>query len=202
MSGTEGGDRLVAATDAAWSARLPLVVLVCGLPASGKTRLMVAISGAAGLPRIAADVVRKELAGIEPAHLAAPEHYTEAFHRTLYAELGRRAAVHVGRAGGAVVDGSFSLRAMRDAFVCAFDGAAPLLFAECTAPPEVLARRADERSRRSRISDATLELVLQARAKWEAFDELPLDAYVRVRTDRPSKDIIADLAAILDARQR
>jgi uncharacterized protein len=163
---------------------------------------MAAVSGAAGLARLSADVVRKELAGIEPAHITAPEHHTEAFHRTVYAELGRRAAVHVGRAGGAVVDGSFSRRVMRDAFVGAFDDAAPLLFAECTAPPEVLARRADGRAMRSRISDATLELVLRERAKWEALDEVPLDAYLSVRTDRPSRDIINDLGAILDTRLR
>jgi hypothetical protein len=181
---------------------LPLVLVVCGLPASGKTRLAVAVSRAAELPRISADVTRKRLAGIEPAHLAAPEHYTAAFHRAVYAELGRGAGVHAGQAGGAVIDGSFALRTMRDAFAGAFDDAAPLVFAECTAPPEVLARRAAERSRRSRISDRTLELVLRERAQWEPLDDVPPGAHARVRTDRRSEEIIADLATILDARRR
>ncbi len=174
--------------------------MICGLPATGKTHLVVAVSRVAGLPRLSADVIRRELAEIEPGHLAGGEHYTEAFHTAVYEELGRRAAVHAGRAGGAIIDGSFARRTMRDAFTRAFDHAAPLVFAECTAPPEVLARRAAARSMRSRVSPATLELVLRERARWEALDELPLDARLIVHTDRRSQDILADLGAALDTR--
>ena len=175
--------------------------MVCGLPASGKTRLVVALTDATGLERISADVIRKELAGIEPAHLTGGEHYTEAFHHSVYAELGRRAARHAERRGGVVVDGSFSLRAMRDAFCGALDDASPVVFAECTAPPEVLAQRAAARSMRSRISAATLELVIRERARWEELHEVPHDAHIRLRTDRDSEDIIRELAATLDARR-
>lgn len=185
-----------------WRARLPLVLVVCGLPASGKTHLVVAVSRVAGLPRLSADVIRHELAAIEPGHLASDKHYTEAFHTAVYDELGRRAAVKADQAGGAIIDGSFARRTMRDAFTRAFDHAAPLVFAECTAPPEVLARRAAARSMRYRVSPATLELVSMERARWEPLDEVPGDACVRVRTDRPSEDILADLGESLDFRLR
>jgi predicted kinase len=184
-----------------WRARLPLVLVVCGLPASGKTHLVVAVSRVAGLPRLSADVIRRELAAIEPGHLAGGKHYTAAFHTAVYDELGRRAAVHAGQAGGAIIDGSFARRTMRDAFTRAFDHAAPLVFAECTAPPEVLARRAAARSMRSRVSPATLELVSRERARWEPLDELPSDACLKVQTDRPSDDILVTLGELLDTRR-
>ena len=105
-----------------WRARLPPAIVLCGVPAVGKSYL-------------AAD--RHALA---PA--AAPEHYSDAFSQATYAQLGRRAASELGRGGGVLADATLRRRRDRDAFAEAFGKAGPLLFVECLAHAEVLAGRA------------------------------------------------------------
>ena len=61
--------------DLAWSYAgglpAPLLALVMGLPASGKTTLAQALVGRLGLVHISSDVVRKELAHLAPGEPAA-----------------------------------------------------------------------------------------------------------------------------------
>lgn len=60
----------------AWRARLPLVIVVCGLPASGKSHLARALAEMSGLHHLGSDVTRKRLAGVRSAQRASPESYT------------------------------------------------------------------------------------------------------------------------------
>jgi aminoglycoside phosphotransferase family enzyme/predicted kinase len=183
----------------AWRARMPLTVVTCGVPASGKSHLAAAIASASGLPHLNSDMTRKRLAGIEPDARGAPEHYTEAFSHATYAELGRRAAAEVARGGGAIVDATFRRRADRDAFADGFAGAGRLCFVEGRAPIPVGARRAPRRdSDRHRVSDATLPIVLREARAWDPLDEVAPDAHLTVRTDRPVERIVADVVALLD----
>jgi aminoglycoside phosphotransferase family enzyme/predicted kinase len=194
-------DLLTLAKRLAWRARLPLVIVLCGVPASGKSHLAAALAAESGLRRLSSDVVRKRLAGLAPTSRAAPADYNvEASHAT-YAELGRLSAAEVARNGGALVDATFRHRDDRDAFAASFAGAAPLLFAECTAPPNVLAERAIERERDPlRASDATLRVVLREQSAWEPLDEVAANARLELDTDRPAQAILEDLVAALDER--
>jgi len=118
-----------------------------------------------------------------------------------YAELGRRAAKATSARGGAVVDATFRHRADRDAFGGAFGDAAPLLFVECRAPARVLAERAAQRHREpSRVSDASLAVVVRESSAWEPLDELAPEAHVTLRSDRPVQAQLEDLRALLDRR--
>ena len=157
----------------AWRARLPLVIVVCGVPGSGKSHLAAALAGESGLRRLSSDVIRKRLAGLPPTSRAPAANYTTAASRATYAELGRQAAAEVACSGGALVDATFRHREDRAAFAAAFDAAAPLLFAECTAPPDVLTARAIERERDPlRVSDATLAVVLREQHAWAPLDDV------------------------------
>jgi uncharacterized protein len=192
---------LAVAEQFAWRARLPLVIVVCGVPASGKSHLAQGIAGVSRLQLLSSDLLRKRLAGIEPTATAAPDRYSAEFSRATYAELGSRAAAEATARGGALIDATFRRRGDRDAFVGAFSDATPLLFVECLAPAAVLARRAVQRERDpSRVSDATLPVVLRERESWEPLDEIPGDRHVILRTDRPLESIMADLIALLDQR--
>jgi predicted kinase len=104
----------------AWQARLPLVIVVCGLPAAGKSHLARALAETSGLPHLSSDVTRKRLAGIRPRQRADDVAYSAEFNRLTYAELGRRAAREASRRGGALVDATFRHRVDRDAFADAF----------------------------------------------------------------------------------
>jgi predicted kinase len=184
-----------------WRARLPLGIVCCGVPASGKSHLARALAKRARLTHLGSDATRKQLAGLRSTQAGAPEHYSDEFSRATYAEMGRRAALEIAGSGGVILDATFRRRRDRDAFGEGFGGAAPLLFVECLAPAEVLVERARRRERDpGRVSDATVEIVMRERHSWEPLDELSAHDHVALRTDRCVESVIADLAALLDER--
>jgi predicted kinase len=194
-------DLLSLAERFAWQARLPLVIIVCGVPAAGKSHLASALNQVSGLPHVSSDVTRKRLAGISPRQRAPSAVYSTEFNRLTYAELGRCAARETAARGGALVDATFRHRSDRDAFAEGFGDAAPLLFVECSAPMSVLAERAAQRDREpGRVSDASLSVVMRERSAWEPLDELPPEAHLTLRSDRPLAAQLADLLALLDRR--
>lgn len=185
----------------AWRARVPLAIVVCGVPASGKSHLASALAACSGLPHLSSDFTRKRLAGIRPSQRAPSETYSPEWNARTYAELGRRAAQALANPGGAVIDATFRHLADRKAFASSFADAAPLLFIECQAPPPVLARRAGRRARDpGRVSDADLPVVLREQQAWEPLDEVSAAAHLALRTDRPVEEILADVLALLDRR--
>jgi aminoglycoside phosphotransferase family enzyme/predicted kinase len=194
-------DLLALAERFAWQARLPLAIVICGAPAAGKSQLAQALAELSHLPHLSSDVTRKCLAGIKPQQRAGAAAYSAEFNRLTYAELGRRAAKETAARGGTIVDATFRHRADREAFAQAFGDAAPALFVECWAPARVLAERAARRDRRpSRVSDASLAVVLRESSAWEPLDELPAEAHVTLRTDRGVEAQLEDLRALLDRR--
>jgi aminoglycoside phosphotransferase family enzyme/predicted kinase len=194
-------DLLSIAERFAWQARLPLVVVVCGVPASGKTRLAEALASLSKLAHLSSDITRKRLAGLAPTREAPGDIYSAGFSSLTYAELGRRAARRVAAAGGAIVDATFRHRADRDDFAAAFAGAAPLLYIECRAPAAVLAQRAIRRDREpARVSDADLRVVTREASSWEPLDEVAPQAHLTLRADRRVEEIVADVLGLLDQR--
>jgi len=194
-------DLLSVAERFAWRARLPLVIVVCGVPAAGKSHLARAVAEVSGLPHLSSDLTRKRLAGVRPHQRAGEEVYGVDFNRLTYAELGRRAAREAAVCGGALVDATFRHRADRDAFSDGFENAAPLLFVECRAPVSVLAARASRRDSRPRqTSDATLPVVVRESSRWEPLDEVAPEAHLTLRSDRPVEAQLQDLLACLDRR--
>jgi aminoglycoside phosphotransferase family enzyme len=76
----------------AWRARRPLVLVICGVPASGKSVLAQALAVASGLERISSDATRKRLAGVSLRSPAPAPAYTPQFSALTYRELGAAAA--------------------------------------------------------------------------------------------------------------
>jgi aminoglycoside phosphotransferase family enzyme/predicted kinase len=184
----------------AWRARLPLVIVICGLPAVGKSTLARALSSMSGLPCLSSDIVRKQAAGIAPTERAPLSAYSAQANRRAYAELGRLAADAATTQRGALVDATFRHRADRSAFLAAFGGAAPLHFIECQAPLEMAAERARRREAENRSSDASEDVVRRERESWEPLDEVKPEAHTTLRSDRPLEGQLADLQDALDHR--
>jgi uncharacterized protein len=185
----------------AWRARLPLVIVVCGLPASGKSLLASALAEISGLPHLNSDVTRKRLAGVSPAERASSARYSRDWNARTYAELARHARRALATGRGAIVDATFRHLEDRQAFAGALDASAPTLFVECQAPRTVLADRAARRERDPRrVSDATAAVVARETESWEPLDEVPAWAHLALRTDRPLEDVIADVLTLLDRR--
>jgi predicted kinase len=185
----------------AWRARRPLVIVVCGLPASGKSHLARALAELSGFPHLSSDVIRKRLAGLRPTERAPGETYSEQWNERTYAELGHSAANHLATTGGAIVDATFRHRADRRAFTASLGATSPTVFIECQAPRQILAERAGHRERDPhRISDASFAVVLREQGAWEPLDEVAPNAQMTLRTDRPVEHITADVLALLDRR--
>lgn len=185
----------------AWQARLPCVLFICGVAASGKTILANEVAALSGLPHVSSDLTRKRLAGLLPTERAAPEHYTEEFNRRTYRALGAAAAREVALHGGAIVDATAHRRADRDAFRAGLgDCRSPVLFAHCRAPTSLLLARARLRqSEADRVSDAGPEVVERQVASFEPFDEVPEGLRTEVPTDRGRELQLLDVEQLLDA---
>jgi aminoglycoside phosphotransferase family enzyme/predicted kinase len=185
----------------AWRTRRPLVLVVCGPAASGKTLLANAVAQLADLPHLSSDVARKEMLGLGPTEHAPDSAYSDEMDDRTYARLGERARAAAG-AGGAVVDATFRRRAHRDAFAGAYgpSGSEPV-FVECRVPGAVLVERAARRARDpGSTSDATPEIAARQLAEFEPLDEVPAPRHLVLRTDRPPVDVLDDLEAALDER--
>ena len=194
-------DLILLAESFAWHARLPLVIVVCGVPASGKSQLACALAELSGLPHLSSDVVRKQLAGVRSTERAPAESYSAQWNARTYCELGRRASRALGSSRGAIVDASFRHLADRQAFAAALGAAVRLVFIECQAPRAILAERAARRERDPhRVSDADAAVVMREQQSWEPLDEVPANAHLALRTDRRLEDIMSDVLALLDSR--
>jgi uncharacterized protein len=185
----------------AWRARTPLVIAVCGVAGSGKSHLATALAVRSGLPHLSSDVTRKRLAGVATDRRAPEAAYSAEWNARTYAELARLTTVALAERGGAIVDATFRHPADRQTFAAAFDSRSPMLFVECIAPPSVLAARGARRERGSeRISDAGAAIIMRERLSWAPLDEVPAEAHVVLRTDRPIAQIVDDLLSVLDHR--
>jgi hypothetical protein len=180
----------------AWRVRQPMVLVVCGASATGKTYLAEALASLSALPRLSSDEVRKELAGLSPTERAPQAVYSEDASLRTYRELGARAAA---AADGAIVDATFRRRAHRAAFAEAFGGRA--LFVECSAPARVVAEQAARRELDpARVSDATPAIAAHQRTEFEPLDEVAPEAHLPLRTDRPLEELVGALEDWLDLR--
>ncbi|MGD9736012.1 MAG: AAA family ATPase [Solirubrobacterales bacterium] len=156
----------------AWDARGPLLLVVCGVAASGKTTLAERLAEISGWPHLCSDLIRKRLAGVAPTARGARRIYDAGSTARTYRELGREARSALADERGVIVDATFHRRAERDSFAEGLGGlAAPQLTVQCVASRSTLLRRAASRQREAaRVSDAGPEIVHRQLAEWEPFD--------------------------------
>jgi aminoglycoside phosphotransferase family enzyme/predicted kinase len=148
----------------------PCLVLVGGLPGTGKSTLARGLAERAGFEVIRSDIVRKELArreGLDCGPSAFGEGiYTDEWTSRSYAECLRRAEAHLFEGRRVVVDASFRSEACRKPF---FDvgacWAVPTVFFLCRADAEIVRGRLA--GRQGDASDADWVIYQQAAARWE-----------------------------------
>jgi len=149
--------------------RGPWWVVVCGPPASGKTRLCRTLAEVAHWPHLNTDAVRKELAGIAPDRPAGPEHYTAPFSQRTYAEVLARAGRCAQRGETVLLlDGNFATPDLRERALTAARAAGTRMLVVCVdVDAATAATRAAARQRESgNVSDAGPELAIALRARF------------------------------------
>ena len=147
--------------------RRPALVLVGGLPGTGKSTLSRGLAQAANLTLIRSDEVRKELAGV-PLNVKAEGIYTAWWTHQTYLECGVRADRILEAGGRVLVDATFHSRADREAFLgrAQFLGI-PALFFVCQAEATLVRERL--RARRGDASDADERVYDELAAKWQPY---------------------------------
>jgi len=161
---------LLALGEAETPARRPCLILVAGLPGTGKSTLARQLADRANFRLIRSDLVRKELAGLaarDTGHsLFGAGIYTAAWSQRTYAECLARAEKLLSDGDRVVIDASFGAEAQSRAFL---EGAArlgvPALLILCQADPDVVRQRLH--SRRGDASDADWSVYQAASARWE-----------------------------------
>jgi predicted kinase len=157
----------------------PRLVLVGGLPGTGKTTLACALADRFGAVVFSSDRVRKELAGITPSTPAAAAFgegiYAPERTEELYAELLRRAEQLLGRGESVVLDASWTSAPHREAAVeIARRTTSELLQLQCRAGAQTAARRIAERPRGA--SDATVAVATRMAGAADPWPEArPID---------------------------
>lgn len=184
----------------AWRARRPLLLVVCGVAASGKTTLAERLAQASGWEHVSSDLVRKGLAGIPPAQRGGEELYSPERTARTYRQLGRAAADRLARNGGTIVDATFNRAEERHWFDEGLGDASPRrLFVECHASPEVLLRRARERQLDAhRVSDAGPKIVERQLAERDPFPGRDDPSHVRLSTEGDPERLVAEVERSAD----
>jgi aminoglycoside phosphotransferase family enzyme/predicted kinase len=150
--------------------RRPCLLLVGGLPGTGKSTLARALAEQANARVIRSDEVRKELAGVaeqesKPASFESGIYTAEWTERT-YAECLRRADALLFEGNRVIVDATFAKEAWRNAFLdLAQRWGMPALFFVCRTEPEVVRTRLA--NRKKDVSDADWSVFVEAAARWE-----------------------------------
>jgi predicted kinase len=168
-----------------------LLVITCGLAASGKSSLARRLAGAAGFEVVSSDVVRKELAGIE-----ATEHryerfeggiYGPEFTRRTYAELLARARPLLREGRSVILDASFLRREQRRAAArLARDEGAQFACIECRIEDATARARIERRLREGwDPSDARWGIYVVQKRRFQRPSEVPPERLISVAAEKP-----------------
>jgi predicted kinase len=171
------------------------LVLVGGLPGSGKSTLSGALADRLGVTLLSSDRLRKELAGISAEQSAAAGYreglYTPEWTARTYATLLDRAAALLSCGESVVLDATWSDAGQRDAALnVAERTSSDLVALHCHAPGDVSAARL--RTRAPGTSDASLDIATAMAAR-----EPPWAEAVAVDTSGPLESAVTRaLAAV------
>ena len=180
----------------------PSLVLMCGLPASGKSWLAERTARILGAALHRSDVLRRRIAG-EDGRLPEGRHrgaydqgrYAPDAKQRTYDALLADARRDLGQGRTCIVDGSFVQARWRQPFVdLAGELGVPYVLFETFTSKEVAQQRLELRAKDPREpSEADWNVYLRLAEQYEPPDELPPQHHVRIESGGPAEDGVATL---------
>jgi predicted kinase len=163
------GSWLVALGELEMPSQKPCLILVGGLPGTGKSTLANALAQHAGVRVIRSDAVRKALAGVDSKECRAAFGqgiYTPEWTKRTYAECLRQAEELLFHGERVLVDANFREENERRMFLdSALQWGVPSVFLLCETEPELVRARLAKRS--GDVSDADWSVYEKAVETWE-----------------------------------
>jgi aminoglycoside phosphotransferase family enzyme/predicted kinase len=192
--------------------RKPCLVLIGGLPGTGKSVLARGLSRASGFEVIRSDIIRKQLAGLPAANVAGtlrvqppseeadilpvPRIYTPEWNERTYAECLRQAKQLLFEGRRVIIDATFREDNRRGLFLdtAARSGVQGMMLL-CRAKPETIRRRLDQR--RHDVSDADWAVHLQLAQRWKEPGEQTARSLFEIRTDGSEEESLVQAIEVL-----
>ncbi|MGA1791789.1 MAG: AAA family ATPase [bacterium] len=176
----------------------PVLWVICGLPASGKTAIAEALAETTGARIFRSDVVRKGLFGLKPSEPRdAPFQkgiYSKEAGSLTYGKLLLLAQEEIQRGHSVILDATYGKRNHRQEVIrMAKDMDANLIFVECVCPEDLIRERLRVREKLPSESDARLHHLERIRAAFEPLDEIRDEMHILVHTDRPIEESLQQI---------
>ncbi len=178
----------------------PCLLMIGGLPGTGKSSLAAGLVQQACFQWIRSDVVRKELAGISPEDSARGTYaegiYSQAWSDKTYAECLRRAEMELFEGRRVLVDATFGVERRRRGFLeMAARLGVPAVFIVCQSSSDTVRQRLDDR--RGDVSDADWSIYRKAAGQWEPAGSRTVPFLRAVSTDGTREAAISQSLDVL-----
>ena len=183
----------------------PSLVVLCGLQGTGKSTVGATLAGRIGAAYLSSDAIRKELAGLDPrARVEDADReglYSGPMSGRTYAELRRRAGVHLAAGRPVVVDATHPRASeRRETLGVAQAHGVPGLIVELRLDEAEAYARIDGRADDPlRISDATREVYDAARRRFQPVQPAEGPQLILDATREPAA-LAREIASMLPAR--
>ena len=180
----------------------PCLILVGGLPGTGKSTVAEGLARKAGFTVLSSDRVRKELAGLDPESPAAAPFaegiYTDEWNDRTYAACLERAGALVFEGERVIIDASFREASRRRRFLeAATEWGVRGLLLLCTAQPD--RTRARLEARKGGASDADWSIYVRAAESWEPEEtDVTRRALRRVSTEGTPAESVERARGVLE----